>query len=239
VRALAAEFNDTVARLDTLLRSQGEFVADASHQLRTPLAALRLRLENLERDVAEGGKADLAAALAEVTRLARIVDSLLALARADATKPAPVPLDVRRLVEARLEAWSTELAERRVVADVRLPEELRASMTPGSLEQVLDNLISNALAVSRPDDTIWVDGRRVGDTVELAIRDEGPGMTPGQRSRAFDRFWRAGQPGGSGLGLAIVHRLVTADGGTIELREGADGGLEAMITLPAATAWGA
>ena len=96
VRALAAEFNETVARLDTLLRSQKEFVADASHQLRTPLAALQLRLENLERDVAENGKPSLDAALAEVTRLARLVDGLLTLARADAARPDPAPVDLRR-----------------------------------------------------------------------------------------------------------------------------------------------
>ena len=235
MRALAAEFNETVARLDNLLRSQDEFIADASHQLRTPLAALQLRLENLERDVTEAGKADLEAALAEVARLARLVDGLLRLARADAAKPTPAPVDIRTLVGARVEAWSAEADARRVLLDGSVPERLSALATPGSLEQVLDNLISNALAVSKPGDTITIEGRDGGQKVELHVRDEGPGMTAEQRARALDRFWRAGTPGsGTGLGLAIVDRLVTADGGAVELHDAGGGGLDVVVTLPAA-----
>jgi signal transduction histidine kinase len=234
VRALATEFNDTVARLETLLRSQDEFVADASHQLRTPLAALRLRLENLERDVGEDGRTDLDAALAEVSRLSRLVDGLLALARADAAKPRPVSVDVGATVAARADAWSAQLAERRVELDVGVPAALSALATPGSLEQVLDNLVSNALAVSKPGDTITVEGRRADGEVVLDVRDQGPGMTAEQRTRAFDRFWRVGSPGGgTGLGLAIVHRLLTADGGSIELLEPEGGGLDVRMTFRA------
>jgi signal transduction histidine kinase len=235
IRALASEFNHTVSRLEALLRSQDEFVADASHQLRTPLAALRLRLENLERDVGENGKDDLAAALAELSRLSRLVDGLLALARADAAKPAPTSLDVRETVSARVDAWSPELAARGVVADVRLAEPLRALTTPGALEQILDNLLSNALAVSQPGDTITIEGLRTADGVVLHVRDEGPGMSAEQRSRAFDRFWRTGSPGGTGLGLAIVQRLVTADDGEVALRDGEGGGLDVVVTLRAAS----
>jgi signal transduction histidine kinase len=234
IRALASEFNDTVSRLEALLHSQDEFVADASHQLRTPLAALRLRLENLERDVGESGKDDLAGALAELGRLSRLVDGLLALARADAAKPAPVAVDVRGIVAARVDARSPELVGRGVLVDVRLEAPLRALATPGALEQILDNLLSNALAVSQPGDTIAIDGHRSTGGVVLHIRDHGPGMSAEQRSRAFDRFWRAGSPGGgTGLGLAIVRRLVTGDDGEIALREAEGGGLDVVITLRA------
>jgi signal transduction histidine kinase len=234
IRALATEFNETVARLDTLLRSQQEFVADASHQLRTPLTALQLRLENLDRDVADEGKPDLSAALAEVARLTRLVDGLLTLARADAARAAPTPLNLEATVAARADAWSAQLAARRVAVDVRVPAGTTALATPGAVEQVLDNLISNALAVSHPGATIAIEATGAGETVRLHVRDDGPGMTAEQRSRAFDRFWRTGsRGGGTGLGLAIVHRLVAADGGTAELREGTTGGLEAVITLPA------
>src|SRR5207253_10611086 len=105
VRSLAAVFNETVARLEQLLRSQEEFVADASHQLRTPLTALRLRLENLARDVEPPGQAELAGALAEVERLAGLVDSLLALARADAGASPAGRVELGRLLDARVAAW--------------------------------------------------------------------------------------------------------------------------------------
>ncbi len=232
LRSLAAQFNDTVTRLDALLDSQQEFVADASHQLRTPLAALRLRLENLERDVAPAGEADLAGALSEVERLGRLVDGLLALARADATKPEPAPVDLAALVETRLEHWHPAAAARGVEVRASVGPETMVLATAGALEQVLDNLLSNALAMSPPGASIAVDADQFVDVVELHVTDEGPGMTAEQRRRAFDRFWRAGRPGtGTGLGLAIVHRLVTADGGTIELRESAGGGLDVVIGL--------
>lgn len=234
IQALASELNETVARLEQLVRSQDEFVADASHQLRTPLAALRLRLENLERDVADSGKDDLAAALAEVSRLSRLIDGLLALARADAARPAASLVDVPEIVTTRVQAWSPQLEGKGVRADVRMPERLWALATPGSLEQALDNLLSNALAVSGSGDTITIEGLRRDAEVELHVRDQGPGMSAEQRARAFDRFWRAGAPGeGTGLGLAIVHRLVAMDDGAVELREAESGGLDVVVTLPA------
>jgi signal transduction histidine kinase len=232
IRAVAIEFNETVARLKALLGSQQEFVADASHQLRTPLAALQLRLENLERDVAAGGRRDLAAALAEVDRLGHLVDGLLALARADAARPEPVSVDLGDLVARRVEHWQPEADRRRVELATRIAPASSALATPGALEQVLDNLVSNALAVSAAGSAIAVETRPGADGVELHVVDEGPGMTEEQRQRAFDRFWRAGQSGsGTGIGLAIVHRLVTADGGTIELRQAPSGGVDAVICL--------
>ena len=135
-----------------------------------------------------------------------------------------------------MDAWSPELTARGVATDLRFPESLRALVTPGSLEQILDNLLSNALAVSEPGDTITIEGLRSGGAVSLHVRDDGPGMSTEQRSRAFDRFWRAGSPGGgTGLGLAIVHRLVTADDGEVELREAEGGGLDVGITLQASS----
>ena len=233
LRSLAGQFNDMVGRLDTLLDSQQEFVADASHQLRTPLAALRLRLENLERDVTAEGKDDLAAALAEVERLGRLVDGLLALARADAAAPEPAPVDLRALVEARFEHWRPAAAQREVELEATVEPGAQVLATAGSLEQVLDNLLSNALAVSPQGSTISVAAREAGSAIELHVVDHGPGMTEEQRRRAFDRFWRAGRPGtGTGLGLAVVHRLVTADGGTVELEDATGGGLDAVIRLP-------
>ena len=233
IRALAARFNEMVARLDVLVRSQQEFVADASHQLRTPLTALQLRLENLGRDVGPGGAAQLDGALAEVTRLGGLVDGLLSLARADAIEASPVSVDLHDAVRSRFAAWAARAEMTDVTLELDVPAGLRAEATPGSLDQVLDNLLANALAVSPQGSRISVRGLRAERFVELHVADEGPGLTAEQRARAFDRFWRESPSSGTGLGLAIAHQLVTADGGELELRDAAGGGLDAVVRLPA------
>jgi signal transduction histidine kinase len=231
VRSLATVFNETVAKLGQLLRSQEEFVADASHQLRTPLTALRLRLENLARDVAPAGRAELDGAVAEVARLGSLVEALLALARADTGREPAGPVDVDLLVRERVSAWSA-LAEER---GGRLPTggtaTARARTTEERLGQVLDNLLENALEVSPDGGTIMVQKRSAPPWIELLIRDEGPGLSPEERERAFDRFWRNRTGEGSGLGLAIVRRLVEQDDGKVELLQAAGHGLEAVVRL--------
>ena len=229
LRTLALVFNDMVARLDALIAAQRDFVADASHELRTPLTALRLRLENLEGQVTEEGQPGIEAATVEVDRLSTLVDSLLALVRADAVTPAPRRSTslgdpgVRRCVAACPEAGSHDLlrcargrprARRRRAraADPRQPPRQRLRAAPdGSVV---------TLAV-----------RQLGSTAQLVVSDHGAGMTAEEKARAFDRFWRGDSGGGgSGLGLAIARRLVELDGGTIELRDAPEAGLEAVVT---------
>jgi signal transduction histidine kinase len=224
VRSLASTFNTMIAEIGQLIRAQEEFVADASHELRTPLTALQLRLENLARDVEEEGQADLEAALAEVGRLSRLVEGLLALARAET--PPPERVDLAAVVDERLEALSALVSDR----GVRLVGEVEGTALVGRdrLGQVLENLLANAIAVAPSGSSVTVRG----DADELHVLDEGPGMSAEQRERAFDRFWRAGSDGhGSGLGLAIVKRLVEIDGGRIELRNAPGGGLDAVVHL--------
>jgi signal transduction histidine kinase len=233
IRALAERFNEMVARLEVLIRSQQEFVADASHQLRTPLTALRLRLENLARDVRPDGAAQLDGALAEASRLGGLVDGLLSLARADAVEASPVSVDVHNAVKSRFAAWAARAGVTDVALELDVPAGLCAEATPGSLDQVLDNLLANAIVVSPPGGKISVRGLRAEGLVELHVADQGPGLTAEQRARAFDRFWREGPSSGTGLGLAIARQLVTADGGELELRDAAGGGLDAVVRLPA------
>ena len=224
------------AKVDTLVRSQDAFLADASHQLRTPLAALRLRLENLDRDVTAPGKPELDGALTEVERLSALVDGLLTLARADRAPTAPQAIHLQAVVEERLAAWSALADERDVHLQDQLDAALAAFVTPGRIEQILDNLLANALDASRDGATITISAHRADGWVELHVIDEGPGMNADERKRAFDRFWRARDGGdGFGLGLAIVERLLVADGGEIELRESASGGLDAVMRLRPAT----
>jgi signal transduction histidine kinase len=231
VRSLAAVFNETVAKLEHALRSQDEFVADASHQLRTPLTALRLRLENLGRDVAQPGRSELAGALVETERLAGLVDGLLSLARADAKAAPAGRVDLPSLLRERIDAWSAFGDESGVRLVAETGDALAVTASAERLRQAVDNLIENAVEVSPPGGAVTLSVRSAPPWVELHVRDEGPGMSPDELGRAFDRFWRARAGGGSGLGLAIVRRLVEADGGTVELRAAPDHGLEAVLRL--------
>jgi signal transduction histidine kinase len=234
VRSLAAVFNHTASQLEQLMRSQDEFVADASHQLRTPLTALRLRLENLSRDVRPEGEAELAAALAEVERLNGLVDALLALARADAKAAPAGRVDLAALVHERADAWNALADERGIRLAAVARDGAAAQASDARVRQVLDNLIENAVEVSPRGGSVTLEARAAPPWVELRVRDEGPGMSADERGRAFDRFWRGREGHGSGLGLAIVRRLVEADGGTVEL-QGDDGrGLEAVVRLRSA-----
>jgi signal transduction histidine kinase len=235
MRALASTFNDMVGKLAAARDSQRAFVADASHQLRTPLTALRLRLENLERDASPSDARELAVALAEVGRLSALVDGLLALARADAGGRLVENVDVSAGVRARCGAWEAVAAARDVTVAERAADGLAARATPGHLEQVLDNLLANALEASPDGGTISVAALRAGPWIEIRVADEGPGMSAAERERAFDRFWQGRRrTGGSGLGLAIARRLVESDGGELTLGTAARGGVEATVRVRAA-----
>jgi signal transduction histidine kinase len=235
VRSVATVFDDMAGRLDELVAAQDAFVADASHQLRNPLTALRLRLENLRADVGDDSDDDLSGALDEVAHLSRLVDGLLVLARAGATAPGPNgPVDLAAAVEDRLAVWSPLADERGVQLVARAGAPARAEATDERVRQVIDNLLANALDAAPAGSEITLAVGTEGDHVVLHVIDAGPGMSDEERARAFDRFWRAttarpGQLGGSGLGLAIVQKLVQADGGDVELAAAPGGGVDAVV----------
>jgi signal transduction histidine kinase len=235
---LGRRFDAMAQRLEELLASQRAFVADASHQLRSPLTALRLRLESVEATLEPGQRPDLEAAVAEVYRLSRLVDGLLALARVEGARPQRAPVDVLAVARDRCEAWGPLAEERGVEIVAPMEGEAVASIVPGFLEQVIDNLLANAIEASPAGTTVQLSVVVRPPEVELHVVDEGPGMNPAERTRAFDRFWRregAGRDSGSGLGLAIVHQLVRSSGGSVELRDGPAGGLDAVVRLERAT----
>jgi signal transduction histidine kinase len=245
LRGLAETFNTTAQQLGQLIESQHRFVADASHQLRTPLTALRLRLETLSSFVAEPGQPKLDAAIAETNRLARLVHSLLVLARSDAATTPSQTIDVSAVVADRVDAWVPVAADQGVRLLVASPAGVWALAVPGALEQILDNLVSNALDVAPAGTPVTIRVATTDGLCEVHVVDQGPGMGPEARARAFERFWRtARDPGtasgdGFGLGLAIVAQLAAHSGGTARLVPGPDGhGLDAVVTLRAAPAPG-
>jgi two-component system, OmpR family, sensor kinase len=240
LRRLAVTLNRSADRTQEALAQQRRFVADASHQLRTPLTGLRLRLEAAEVAAGDpGGR--LSAAVAEVDRLTQLVGDLLLLARSEAaTAPDPggALVDAVAVADDRVATWALVGQDQDVEVVGELPEDGPVEVTapPGALEQVLDNLLANALRAAPAGSRVEVIVRRDGDRVHLEVGDRGPGMTEEQRDRAFDRFWRAPDAGagGSGLGLAIVRELVRAAGGEVVLlARDPGGGTLARVTLPA------
>jgi two-component system OmpR family sensor kinase len=172
-------------------------------------------------------------------RMSRLVNGLLVLARAEAKVTAAEPLPLHDIVAERLSVWRPAADERGVTITLRGSADDRPLVltSPGHLDQVLDNVLSNALEVSPDGGTITVRYEARGTGVVLEVLDEGPGMSDAEKSRAFDRFWRGqGLTGrsGSGLGLAVVKQLVTDDGGTVTLADAPGGGLCVRIALRAA-----
>ena len=237
LRRVASTFNRMASQLSELIDSQSQFVANASHQLRTPLTALRLRLENLEADATtDADRAAIEAAHAEVARMSQLIDGLLVLARDSAHTDLVRPIDVAAIARDRVAGWMDVARERDVHMALDAPEKAWALALPGATEQVLDNLIDNTLNASPPETTIAVVVRARGSHVDIRVLDQGPGLDDEARSRAFDRFWRApnAPSGGTGLGLAIVRQLAEASGGTTQLDARPEGGLAAEVRLPAA-----
>ncbi len=240
LRELASEVNATAARLSRLLDAQRAFAANASHQLRTPLTAIRLRLEQARQTANLESARQIEAALEEVRRLSRMVNALLELGRDQARQPERVPIDVAGVISERLDAWRP-LAEEQgldlvggVDSDGRGP--LVALACPATLDQVLDNLLANAFEATPAGGRVSVAATGQGSFVEIHVTDDGHGLAVGEHELAFDRFWRGGdaRPGGSGLGLAIVDHLVRLSGGSAELRARADGGTDAVVRVPVA-----
>jgi signal transduction histidine kinase len=232
VRRVARNFNTMAGRLETLVHGNRAAMADVSHQLRTPLTALRLRLELLTQDADPMTAGELAGAQDEISRLSRLVDGLLAVARAENVIVEPVPVAVDEVIRDRASAWQPVADERAVVLAHACPGPVRALAGAGHLEQILDNLLANALEAVPSGGRVEVSARSNGDGIRVVVADDGPGMSSAQQEQAFRRF-ASTAPGGAGLGLAIVHRLVISNGGFAVLSDTPGGGLTVTVQLPA------
>ena len=234
LRALADSIATMATRLDELLAAQRGFVADASHQLRSPLTALKLRLENLHSRLPGDAVTELDAAIEETDRLGALVNDLLQLARAD-DRPRRTVVDLARLSADRVDTW-TAVAEGRQVELLTdgLDAPAIVEAVPGAIEQILDNLLDNALTASPPGSTITAAITSGPHEHRLHISDEGTGLDDKQKVLATRRFWRASTSGeGTGLGLAIVDALATASGGHVDLADAPGGGLTVSVSFPA------
>ncbi|MEV0899963.1 HAMP domain-containing sensor histidine kinase [Actinoplanes sp. NPDC049802] len=235
IRGLADGVNRMADHLVTLLDTQRDFVADASHQMRNPLTALRLRVETLEAGVRPESRRQLQQAVAEIERLSLLLDQLLRLARAEGRDQSAAPLDVASVVTARVDAWEQAAASRRVTLFAPDPGGTVAACVPGHLEQILDVLIDNAIHASDAGTSITVRHRAIGRYARIQVIDEGPGMSAEDCQRALGRFWRGGDSAkrdGSGLGLAIANALAKANSGSLRLLPSTPRGTEARVEIP-------
>jgi hypothetical protein len=238
IQSLARSFNKMADQLERLIAQQRAFAADASHQLRTPLTALTLRLERVSEllaldPVAAADRLD--AAMIETDRLQRLVEGLLVLSRSEAKAVDTTKQDASAFARDRAENWDALAAEQGVAIALTIPKVAYVQAISGAVEQVIDNYIDNALEVAPEGSTITISISVDPDFTKISVLDEGPGLPPADLARAFNRFWRARSDAhGSGIGLAIVDRLVDASGGRAELVNRSPSGLEASAYFPTA-----
>ncbi|NUR58187.1 MAG: HAMP domain-containing histidine kinase [Catenulispora sp.] len=238
LRRLAGSFNRMANRVEQMMEHQIAFVADASHQLRTPLAGLTLRIENLQAQV-EPDRLDEVGALAdEVQRLNAILDSLLRLAAVDQIEPDLQDVDVRSLVGCRVLSWTPQAQARAVTL---LPPTGAASLVltahadPTLFGSALDAILDNAIKFSPPNGTVTVRLSAEAATVHCVVADNGAGLLDTEYARIGNRFWRSlrhQNVDGTGLGLAIVRTLQAAVGGDVAFAPNTPSGLMVTLSLP-------
>jgi signal transduction histidine kinase len=233
---LGSTLNEMLARLEAGLQRERDFVADAGHELRTPLALLRTELELALRHgrSPEELRGALSASVEEVDRLAQLADDLLLIARYDRGRlPLRVEsLDAGELVSSvvRRFQWRADETARQLAGEA--PEGLCLRGDRVRLEQALSNLVDNALRHGRGRVRLWAAG--VDGHVELHVEDEGDGFGDGFQERAFERFSRSqhGEGAGAGLGLSIVRVIAEAHGGSADAENAAGGGAHVRLVLP-------
>ena len=232
IRSLAASFNSMADQLTSMIAQQRAFAGDASHQLRTPLTALQLRLERAAELVETNPSAAaerLEAALVETERMQRLVEGLLVLSRAENNENVVTQVfDLVQIANERVESWQPLADEREIILKSDTPETALVRAVPGAIEQVIDNYIDNALEIVPEKSKLTIQVLVEGEHISVHVLDEGPGMSDDELAKAFNRFWRGrSDTHGSGLGLAIVDRLLRASGGYAKLSNRPSGGLDA------------
>jgi two-component system, OmpR family, sensor kinase len=236
-REVATAFNDMTERMASTLRGQREFVANASHQLRTPLTGLRLRLEAAAAKTDDPGVRDeLGAAEHETERLARLLAELLTLA-GERERPAAQPVDVGEVAAGAYERWRPPARRSGHLLEVEEGDPVEVRAFAEDVAAMLDNLIENAMRYSPAGGRVTIGWVHDGKLVRIGVEDEGPGIDESERERVFERFYRGsasrGGEDGTGLGLNVVEALARRWDGEASLTNRPEGGARAEIVLPA------
>ena len=231
---LAGDFNRMGERLQDLISSQRQLLRDVSHELRSPLARLRIALALAERAEPEDRVKLWPRLERECDRLEALISEILALARMDANLGAAQPLDISALLANRQQEAQLNEPEQQVTVQVDPNATLQG--WPDMLERALDNLVRNALRFNPVGQPIELQAERIDDQVRLSVRDHGPGVLDEHLARLGEPFYRAPDQTapGHGLGLAIARRAAERHGGTLELANHPEGGFVASLMLPVA-----
>lgn len=235
LRQLTATFNDMAARLATNDEQRRRFLADVTHELRTPLAVLQSGIEAQLDGIHPRDDAHLASLLEETQRLGHLVDDLHTLALADAGRLAlhrelcrPALLVEDAVADHAALAGRKDVVVRSWIAD-DVPD---IETDPRRFRQILDNLLSNAVRHTTPGGEVEVRVEPEGDQVRVTVADGGPGFPADRLHRLFDRSTRSADSGSSGLGLSIVHDLVRAHGGAVRATNRPGGGAAVAFSIP-------
>jgi two-component system sensor histidine kinase QseC len=229
------ELNGTLGRLQALLLRERAFLADAAHELRTPLAVVAAQCDTLMRTQDAPQREAAARRLGSgLARAMRLVNQLLALARLEAdVDDGAAAADLANLARDGLAMYAGEALSRNIELGYAGPDSLRVPSPGHAFESVVANLVANAVRYGREGGRVELTLARRGGEVNLVVRDDGPGIAPADREHVFQRFRRGAAAGatGSGLGLAIVKAAARQMGGRIELAAGLDGrGLAVSLT---------
>jgi two-component system, OmpR family, sensor histidine kinase TctE len=234
-RPLVGALNGLLDEVSAASRKQQRFLADAAHQLRTPLAGLQAHAElALAQPLPEPSRAQVERVHQATIRTGRLANQLLALARAEpGVRMNLAPLDLKSLVEGEADAWVHQAMAR----DIDLGFELEVAQIEGDaflLREALANLVHNALEYSQRGARVTVRTGRRERAAFVEVEDDGPGIAPAERGRVLERFYRVpGTSGtGSGLGLAIVREIASGHGASIAITDSPSGGCRVAITFP-------
>lgn len=240
VATLGATFNRMAASLQQAEQSRRSMTADIAHELRNPLAVQRANLEALQDGIYPMRPENLGPILEQNQLLTRLVEDLRTLALADAGELdlERTPTDIVNLVERVVDRFQPQLISSQIALDLSRPEKCPSfSLDPGRIEQILGNILSNAMRYTPPGGNIHVNLNCSPSGIQLKVHDSGPGIPEEALPYIFERFYRVDKSrsrseGGSGLGLAIARQLARAHGGTLTAENDPQGGAIFTLTIP-------
>jgi len=239
LQSLSESFNEMATSLERSDRERRDMLADIAHELRTPLTVIRGRLEGIVDGIYPENGPQVSMALEQTYVLQRLVDDLRLLTLAE-TRQLPFDqrdVEVGRVIDGVIEMFSAETKEKNIALSFSGKNgNLSAYVDPQRFEQVISNLVGNAIRYVPEGGQVWVTVDETTEGLKITVNDNGEGIPAEDLPFIFDRFWRKEKSrgrlsGGTGLGLAITRQLVEAQGGTIEARNLSEGGLQVVIAL--------